>query len=78
MKIGFVVNDVMTEKPVYTTVRLAMQATNMGHEAFLMGVGNFAYEIDGSLSARARGVGGKNYRSTERYLEDVQKPELEQ
>ena len=32
MKIGFVVNDVMTESPAYTTTRLAMQATNMGHE----------------------------------------------
>ncbi|HVL63343.1 MAG TPA: glutathione synthase, partial [Microbacterium sp.] len=78
MKIGFVVNDVMTEQPVYTTVRLAMQATNMGHEAFLMGMGDFAYEVDGSLSARARGVSGKNYRSTERYLEDVQKLDPEQ
>ena len=78
MKIGFVVNDVMTEQPVYTTVRLAMQATNMGHEAFLMGMGDFAYEVDGSLSARARGVSGKNYRSTQRYLEDVQMPDLEQ
>src|SRR6187402_812405 len=78
MKIGFVVNDVMTEQPVYTTVRLAMQATSMGHEAFLMGMGDFAYEVDGSLSARARGVSGKNYRSTERYLADVQMPDLEQ
>ncbi|HWM15464.1 MAG TPA: glutathione synthetase [Microbacterium sp.] len=77
MKIGFAVNDVTTEQPVYTTIRLAMQATNMGHEAFLMGMGDFAYEVDGSLSARARGVGGKNYRSTERYLEDVQKPDVQ-
>ncbi|WP_461103921.1 glutathione synthetase [Tessaracoccus terricola] len=78
MRIGFVVNDVATEDPVYTTVRLAMQASNMGHEAFLMGMGDFAYEVDGSLSAKARGVGGKNYRSTERYLDDVQKPEVEE
>lgn len=78
MKIGFVVNDVATEDPIYTTVKLAMQASNMGHEAFLMGMGDFAYEVDGSLSARARGVGGKNYRSTERYLADVHKPEVEE
>lgn len=32
MKIGFVVNDVETEKPVYTTTRLAMTARNMGHD----------------------------------------------
>ncbi len=78
MKIGFVVNDVMTELPQYTTTRLAMQATNMGHEASLMGMGNFAYEPDGSLSARARAGKGKNYRSLERYLEDVQKPANEE
>lgn len=78
MKIGFVVNDVSTELPLYTTTRLAMQATNMGHEVSLMGMGNFAYEPDGSLSARARGVAGKNYRSLERYLEEVQKPASEE
>ena len=78
MKIGFVVNDVMTEKAEYTTTRLAMHATNMGHEAWLMGMGNFAYEPDGSLSARARAGAGKNYRSLERYIEDVQKPTSEE
>ncbi|WP_353081987.1 glutathione synthetase [Tessaracoccus lapidicaptus] len=78
MKIGFVVNDVLTEKATYTTTRLAMQATTMGHEAWLIGMGNFAYEPDGSLSARARGVTGKNYRSLERYLDDVKKPEAEE
>ena len=75
MKIAFVVNDVMTEQPYYTTTRLAMTAANMGHEAWLMGMGDFGYEPDGSLSARARAGGGKTYRSLERYLEDVQKPE---
>ncbi len=78
MKIGFVVNDVMTEQSSYTTTRLAMHATNMGHEAWLIGMGNFAYEPDGSLSARARGGNAKNYCSLERYLEDVQKPDVEQ
>ena len=55
MKIGFVVNDVGGELPQYTTTRLALAATQMGHEAWLMGVGDFAYEPDGSLSASARG-----------------------
>ncbi|AQP45439.1 glutathione synthetase [Tessaracoccus flavus] len=78
MKIGFVVNDVMTEKAVYTTTRLAMQATNMGHDTWLLGMGDFAYEPDGSLSAKARGAKGSNYRSLERFLEDVQKPDMEE
>lgn len=72
MKIGFVVNDVMTESPVYTTTRLAMQATNMGHDVWVMGMGDFSYEPDGSLSAHAKGAADKSYRSHERYLADVQ------
>ena len=72
MKIGFVVNDVETEKPVYTTTRLAMTARNMGHDVWLMGMGDFGYEPDGSLHAHARGAEGKSYRSLERYLEDAQ------
>jgi glutathione synthase len=78
MKIGFVVNDVATESPVYTTTRLAMTATNLEHEVWLMGMGDFGYEPDGSLRARARGGSAKKYRSLERYLEDVQKPQTDE
>ena len=75
MKIGFVVNDVATEQAVYTTTRLALAATQAGHEVAVMGLGDFAYEPDGSLSARARSASDKGYRSLERYLADVQKPD---
>ncbi|KGN32934.1 glutathione synthetase [Knoellia sinensis KCTC 19936] len=77
MKIGFVVNDVMSEEPVYTTTRLALAAKQQGHEAYLMGIGDFAFEPDGSLTARVRGGTAKTYRSLERYLKDVQKPDVE-
>jgi glutathione synthase len=72
VKIGFIVNDVDTELPVYTTCRLAMTATQMGHEAWFMGVGDITCEPDGSLSAHARAGGAKQYESLERYLADVQ------
>ena len=39
MKIGFVVNDIKTEEPGYTTSRLAMAAINLGHEVWVIGVG---------------------------------------
>ena len=78
MKIGFVVNDVATEKDIYTTTRLAMTAHAMGHEAYYMGLGDFAYQPDGSLAARARRGTGKTYKSLTRYLKDVQKPEVEE
>ena len=72
MKIGFVVNDIATEKPGYTTTRLAMTATRLGHEACLIGLRDFGYEPDDSLSASvAAGTTGKAYRSLERYLDDV-------
>jgi glutathione synthase len=78
MKIGFVVNDIDTEQAQYTTNRLAMAAKEMGHEAWYMGIGDFAYEPDGSLSTKARAGDAKSYRSLERHLADVQKPEVEQ
>ncbi len=78
MKIGFVVNDIETEKAEYTTNRLAMAAKEMGHEAWYMGIGDFAYQPDGSLSTKARAGDAKSYRSLERHLSDIQKPEVEQ
>ena len=78
MRIGFVVNDVATEMPRYTTTRLAMTAARLGHDACLMGAGDFGYEPDGSLSATvAAGNPGKSYRSLERYLGDVQAADRE-
>ena len=38
MKIGFVVNDIATEQPGYTTTHLAMAATRIGHEAWYVSV----------------------------------------
>ena len=78
MKIAYVVNDVMTEKPVYTTTRLAMTSTSMGHDSYVLGMGDFGYEPDGTLVARARSGKDKSYRSLERYLADVQKPAEEE
>lgn len=75
MKIAFVVNDLATEKPYYTTTTLARQATGMGHEAVVLGVGGFSYQSDGSIHAAAHGVTGKNHRSSERYLEALQSDE---
>ncbi len=73
MRIGFFVNDVRTEESTYTTIRLAVTATNLGHEVWLlMGAGDFAYEIDDKIHARARSVKKKNYKSLEKYLHEIQ------
>ena len=72
MKIGFVVNDVMTEQTGYTTTRLAMWAINRGHDVWIMGLGDLAYDPDEKIKARARTVPKKQYKSNELYLKSLQ------
>jgi glutathione synthase len=62
----------MTEQKGYTTTRLGMAAINMGHEAWVMGVGDLAYDPDEHVYARARMVAAKKYRSNETYLKELQ------
>jgi glutathione synthase len=72
LKIGLVVNDVLTETAGYTTTRLALSALNRGHEVWEIGVGDLAYDPDDSIRARARSVPRKKYQTTEAYLKDLQ------
>lgn len=72
MRIGFVVNDVKTERAEYTTTRLAYTAVGMGHESWMIGVGDFAYDTDGQIRARARGASKKKYADGETYLDALQ------
>ena len=71
MQIAFVVNDIKTEEAGYTTIRLAMAATNRGHEVWLIGLGDFAYDVDEKIHARARSVPRAKYKATEKYLSDL-------
>src|SRR5688572_32678361 len=72
MKIGFVVNDVMTEKAQYTTTRLSMAAVTMGHKAYTLGVGDFIYSPDGSINAYACSASGGKHESLKDYLGKLQ------
>ncbi len=72
MKIGFVVNDIMTEKAGYTTTRLAMWAINRGHDVWIMGLADFAYDPDENIRARGKTVPKKQYKSNENYLSILQ------
>lgn len=74
MRIGFFVNDVQTEQPGYTTTRLAMAALNRGHEPWIMGAGDFAYDPDDSIHARAVTVPRPRYKSSEVFLRDLHSP----
>ena len=72
MKIGFLVNDLATEKAGFTTVRLATEAVNQGHEAFYFGVGDLAYDSDEYVRARARSFPKKTYGSPTSLFKDLQ------
>jgi glutathione synthase len=72
MKIGFLVNDVMTEEGGFTTTRLACEAVNQGHSAYVFGVGDIAYDPDEFVRARARSVPQKKYKTSESFLKDLQ------
>ncbi|MGH8166534.1 MAG: glutathione synthetase [Woeseiaceae bacterium] len=78
MKIGFVINDIETEIPAYTTVRLAMAARNLGHEAWLFGVADFIYDPDGSVHATAVTPPDKKFKSNETYLQALKDEDAEQ
>ena len=72
MKIGFVVNDVKTEQVGYTTTRLGMWAINRGHEVWVIGLADFAYDPDENIRARAYSVPKRTYKTTETYLKALQ------
>lgn len=74
MKIGFVVNDVVTELKGYTTTRLGMAAINLGHEAWVMGVADLVYDPDEKIKARAKMAPAQKYKTPEAYLRDLQSP----
>ena len=56
MNLGFIVNDIASEKLVYATTHLAFRAMQMGHRVYFTGVGDLIYFPDGNMGARARTV----------------------
>ena len=52
MKLAFFVNEVSTEIDEYTTTRLAIAASRMGHDVWYVGAGDLNYEPDGTLRSR--------------------------
>ncbi len=72
MRIGFIVNDVATEKAGFTTIRLAQNAVNMGHTAWLIGVGDLTYDPDDTVAARATSVPGQKYKTHTSFFADLQ------
>ena len=68
MRIGFVVNDIKTEEAGYTTTRLGVAATNRGHEAWTISVGDLAYDPDELVKAKATRPPKARYKDGVGYL----------
>ncbi len=71
MQIGFVINDLRTEHPRYTTTQLGIAAARRGHDVFVIELGDFACAPDGRVLARARKPSHGTYESGEVYLADL-------
>ncbi len=71
MRIGFVVNDIKTEETGYTTTRLGVAATNRGHQAWVINVGDLAYDPDEFVRATAYRVPKQRYKDGVGYIRDL-------
>lgn len=71
MRICFIVNDIASEEGGFTNMRLATDAVNMGHETWVAGVADLAYDSDEVIRARARSVPKKKYTTSNSFLEDL-------
>ena len=71
MRIGFVVNDIKTEEAGFTTTRLGVAATNRGHEAWLINVGDLAYDSDELVRAHAKRAPKARYKDGAGYIRDL-------
>lgn len=71
MKMAFVVNDINTEKPGYTTTHLALAASHLGHEIWYISISDFCYDLDEDIYAKATRVSISNHRVVSAYLADL-------
>jgi len=74
VKLGIVINDIRTEQPGFTSLRLAVSAVNLGHEVWVMGVGDLAYDPDDRVRARARSTTKKKFKTSDSLLRDLTGP----
>ena len=72
MRLAFLVNDVATERPSYSTTQLAIAAAARGHEVFYFDVGDFSFTQNDMVRANARRAPDKKQRKPESFLTAVQ------
>lgn len=72
MTVAFVVNDILTEKPTYTTTVLATRLHRAGHKVYLIGVGDLLFLPNDHMGANACRVPDGEYADHNAYLEAMQ------
>ena len=71
MRITFVLDDIATENPVYTSVLLAFRMHNKGHEVYMTDVRKLAYYPDGHMGAHVKRAPKRIYKTQQDYLNDI-------
>ena len=76
MKIAFLVNDIAIESSHYTTTMLAYAATKLGHQAWYINIGDFAYESDENIHAFASRSPEVDFNTIEDYIKAVKSDQV--
>jgi len=71
MRLGFVLNDVINEELPSTTINLVIRALHMGHEVWLMSVGDFAYDPNDTIHANAMSASKKRFKDAEDFMRHI-------
>ena len=69
MKLGIVLNDIMTETLPSTSINIVVTALKMGHEIFITDVGHFAYDEDDTIHAGAIRLWQKEFKDARACLD---------
>ena len=77
MNLGFIVNDIASEKLIYATTHLAFCALQRGHTVYYTGVGDLMYFPEGHMGARARTV-DSSVSTLEEFMAALQSEENEE
>ena len=72
MKIAFVVNNILTEQPGYTTALLAKKLHDRNHKVYFINVDDLLYNSEGHMGAYAVSAPAKSFKTTETYLNALQ------
>lgn len=65
MRLGFVINEIGKETPLYTTTQLALAALRHGHEVLYVELEGFCYSPEGEARAHVRRVPAREYSGGE-------------